>query len=66
MTQRLARCGYGTFSFGPAGEFVAVVACRSSNVIGRTPMSRLVAIVIFVLGVPLPLLVAICLLVGLE
>ncbi len=29
-------------------------------------MSRLVAIVIFVLGVPLPLLVAICLLVGLE
>jgi len=62
----LRAAGTAIFSFGPAGEFVAVVACRSSNVIGRTPMSRLVAIVIFVLGVPVPLLVAICLLVGLE
>jgi len=35
-------------------------------IIGRTPMNRLVAIVIFVLGVLVPLLVSILLLVGLK
>ena len=42
------------------------MVCQSTHVIGRTPMNRLVAIVIFVLGVLVPLLASILLLVGLK